>query len=201
MNAETFGEQVRRLRQKKKYSQKYLATLIDYNPKSLSKVERGLLLAPQKIVEPLAQQLDADHKKFMIKYLSEKIYYEIKKSDYAQEVIQQVEKRLEKEGKGTSKPKKRKDIIQEIKDFFRNQPIEKAWLFGSFARKTESIDSDIDILIQFVQPNKITLFDLIDIQQTLVERTGREIDLVEEGRELKHIKKSIDQDKVLIYAR
>ena len=64
-----------------------------------------------------------------------------------------------------------------------------------------SFDSDIDILVEFKKPNKITLFDLIEMKADLSEKTGREIDLVEKGQELKSLKHSINQDKILVYAR
>ncbi len=41
-------------------------------------------------------------------------------------------------------------IIDKISHYFLNQPIEKAWLFGSFARSQENSQSDIDILVNFI---------------------------------------------------
>ena len=38
-------------------------------------------------------------------------------------------------------------MIQTIKDFFATQPIEKAWLFGSYARGEQTPDSDIDVAV------------------------------------------------------
>ena len=38
---------------------------------------------------------------------------------------------------------------QKIADYFKTQPIERAWLFGSFARGEETPISDVDILVQF----------------------------------------------------
>ena len=35
-----------------------------------------------------------------------------------------------------------------IADYFKTQPIERAWLFGSFARGEETPISDVDILVQ-----------------------------------------------------
>ncbi len=77
--------------------------------------------------------------------------------------------------------------------------MEKACLFGSFAREEESADSDIDLLIRLIEYQRITLFDLIDIQQDLEEKTGPQVYLVQEGTELAHIKPYIDKDKILIY--
>lgn len=38
------------------------------------------------------------------------------------------------------------DIKTTIAEYFKTQPVLKAWLFGSFARGEETPDSDIDIL-------------------------------------------------------
>ena len=38
---------------------------------------------------------------------------------------------------------------QTIADYFKTQPIQRAWLFGSYARGDESPLSDVDILVQF----------------------------------------------------
>ena len=40
-------------------------------------------------------------------------------------------------------------IIPKIRAYFKTQPIEKAWLFGSYSRGEENENSDIDILVDF----------------------------------------------------
>lgn len=35
-----------------------------------------------------------------------------------------------------------------IADYFKTQPVVKAWLFGSFARGEETPLSDVDLLVQ-----------------------------------------------------
>ena len=39
------------------------------------------------------------------------------------------------------------EMIQLIADYFKTQPVLKAWLFGSFSRGEEREDSDVDLLI------------------------------------------------------
>ncbi|MCR5238663.1 MAG: nucleotidyltransferase domain-containing protein [Prevotella sp.] len=38
-------------------------------------------------------------------------------------------------------------MTQLIADYFKTQPVLKAWLFGSFSRGEEREDSDVDLLI------------------------------------------------------
>ena len=40
-------------------------------------------------------------------------------------------------------------LINEIVDYFKTQPVLKAWLFGSYARGEEDENSDVDILVIF----------------------------------------------------
>ena len=82
-----------------------------------------------------------------------------------------------------------------------NKQIQKVCLFCSFARNEENLDSDIDLLIRFLKPSKIDLFEYIGIRQDLEDLTGRQIDLVEEGQEIEKIKLFINKDKRLIYER
>jgi len=58
-------------------------------------------------------------------------------------------------------------IINIISRYFDTQPIEKAWIFGSFARAEEDTKSDIDILVNFIPNEKVTLFKYIHIVNDL----------------------------------
>ena len=48
-------------------------------------------------------------------------------------------------------------MTKTIADYFKTQPVSRAWLFGSFARGEETPDSDIDILVEYDKDAKITL--------------------------------------------
>jgi len=48
--------------------------------------------------------------------------------------------------------KERIEIIKKLKDFLRKQAIEKAILFGSYARGEAKEDSDIDLHWSSVKP-------------------------------------------------
>ncbi len=108
---------------------------------------------------------------------------------------------MELQGTGTNYDLEKKKLITKIKNYFKNKPIEKVWLFGSFARNEDKLDSDIDLLIRFKKPNEIDLFDYIGIRQDLEDLTGRQVDLVEEGQEIDKIKPFIEKDRKLIYER
>lgn len=92
-------------------------------------------------------------------------------------------------------------IINKLKQFFACQPVEKAWVFGSFSRGEETKDSDIDILVRFTKNANITLFKYVSIADALQKLLHKKIDLVEEGQLKDFAKGSVERDKILIYER
>lgn len=92
-------------------------------------------------------------------------------------------------------------IINKLRQFFAYQPIEKAWVFGSYSRGEETKDSDIDILVRFAKDANITLFKYVSIADALQKLLHKKIDLVEEGQLKDFAKDSAEQDKILIYER
>ena len=92
-------------------------------------------------------------------------------------------------------------IINKLREFFTLQPVEKAWVFGSYSRGEESRESDIDILVRFDKNANVTLFKYIGIVNALQSLLHKKIDLVEEGQLKDFAKESAEQDKILIYER
>lgn len=90
--------------------------------------------------------------------------------------------------------------VDAIKDYFATQPVDKAWLFGSYARGEETADSDVDIMIRFLPENKIGM-KFIRIINELEDRLERPVDLVEEKTLLPWLKPFVEKDKILIYER
>jgi len=92
-------------------------------------------------------------------------------------------------------------ITQQIAEYFKTQPILKAWLFGSFARGEETQDSDVDILVEYDKNARISLMTISHMIGELEQSIGRKIDLVEEGCLLPFAVNSANRDKKLIYER
>ena len=90
---------------------------------------------------------------------------------------------------------------QTIADYFKTQPVLKAWLFGSFARGEETLLSDVDLLVQYDDKVRISLLKHCAIMNDLEELLGRKVDLVEEGELLPFAVESANHDKKLIYER
>lgn len=90
------------------------------------------------------------------------------------------------------------DIIRTTTEYFKTQPVLKAWLFGSYSRGEQRPDSDVDILVALDKPIGIRFFGMWgDLERLL----GREVDLVTEGSLMPYAEESANRDKVLIYER
>jgi uncharacterized protein len=74
-----------------------------------------------------------------------------------------------------------KKDIQEIKrkavPLLKKYGVVKAGIFGSYARGEQNKKSDVDMLIQ-VRRKKFSLFDLIDLEEELKKKLGKEVDLL-----------------------
>ena len=92
-------------------------------------------------------------------------------------------------------------MTQVIAEYFKTQPVLKAWLFGSFARGEETEDSDVDVLVQFDRSFPIGLLAYMRMHRELEERLGRKVDLVEEGTLRPAAQITAERDMKVIYER
>ena len=82
-----------------------------------------------------------------------------------------------------------KDII--IKNLSRYKP-KKLGVFGSYARGENNANSDLDILVEFGE--RISLLDLVGLEQDLSEILGIKVDLVTERALSKYIRPYVEKD-------
>ena len=92
-------------------------------------------------------------------------------------------------------------MTQQIAEYFKTQPVLKAWLFGSYARGEEREDSDVDLLVKFDRSIPIGLFAYLRIHRELEEKLGRKVDLVEEGTLRPAAQSTANRDLRVIYER
>ena len=80
--------------------------------------------------------------------------------------------------------------------------INRLAVFGSTVRGETTPKSDLDLLISLKpsgQRPKLGLFKLIEIEEALEEKLGREIDLVTEDSLSPYIRPYVEREKVVIY--
>ena len=94
----------------------------------------------------------------------------------------------------------KRTMIQKIAEYFKTQPVLKAWLFGSFARGEETATSDVDILVE-LDPTQTLGMKFFGMYEDLKELLGRPVDLVVNRSLASFARESVEHDKLLIYER
>jgi predicted nucleotidyltransferase len=87
-----------------------------------------------------------------------------------------------------------------IREYLKDKPVFKAYLFGSYAREEADEDSDIDILLELDYSEHIGL-EYVQMKLDIEKILNRPVDLVSERALSKYIKPIVDKEKVLIYER
>ncbi|MBQ3691259.1 MAG: nucleotidyltransferase domain-containing protein [Bacteroidales bacterium] len=91
-------------------------------------------------------------------------------------------------------------ISKLIAEYFKQQPVLKAWLFGSFARGEQTSESDVDILVVLDDKEPVGL-KFFGMYEDLKEILGRNVDLVTDNSLAAFARQSVERDKKLIYER
>jgi uncharacterized protein len=89
--------------------------------------------------------------------------------------------------------------ISMLSDYFKSQPVLKAYLFGSYATGNENPDSDIDLLLELEKGTD--LFRFIKIKLQLEKLMKKSVDLVTPDGLSPRIKVFVDKEKILVYER
>ncbi len=87
-----------------------------------------------------------------------------------------------------------------IREYLKDKPVFKAYLFGSYAREDAQDDSDIDILLELDYSEPIGL-EYVQMKIDIEKILNKSVDLVTEKALSKYIKPIVDKEKVLIYEK
>ena len=93
------------------------------------------------------------------------------------------------------------EIKEKLEPIFRNAPIEKAILFGSYAKGASTSSSDVDIVID--SKGKLLNINFYGVLEDIRECLGKRIDLIEisEIREDSPIYPIITHEGFILYER
>lgn len=91
--------------------------------------------------------------------------------------------------------------LPQLRSCLSRQPINRVWIFGSFARGEETEESDVDLLVEYRSDVHVNLLTIGGLYTDLRETLGRDVDIVEDGYLCDFAKASADRDKILIYER
>lgn len=88
---------------------------------------------------------------------------------------------------------------KDIKNILEQYGVKYIAVFGSVAKGTNTIDSDLDLIVEFA--GKRNLFKMIELSQKLSEILGVKVDLVTKDSISKYLKDRVEQEKVVIYEK
>ncbi len=88
---ETFGQYIRQLRDKNKMPLRKLAAHLDIDQSTLSKIERNERQPTKDMVPIIAEVFKIDYKEVKVKFLSERIFYELVDEDFGKEALKAAE--------------------------------------------------------------------------------------------------------------
>ena len=94
------------------------------------------------------------------------------------------------------------NIKQVVRDYFKDKPVKKVYLFGSYARGEANADSDVDLIVDIDDTDKrISLFDFIKLQLGIESALNKKVDLVETHLFFPRIKIQAEKEKLILYKR
>lgn len=93
-----------------------------------------------------------------------------------------------------------KQDILTIQAYFKDKPVLKAFLFGSFARDEAVAGSDVDLLVELDYSKHIGMA-FVSMKFDLEDRLNKPVDLVSSNSISQYIAPFINHNKQLIYER
>ena len=94
----------------------------------------------------------------------------------------------------------KEQIITAVETFFTGKPVKKVWLFGSYARGDADDKSDIDILVD-VDNNEKVGWEYFGWHEELGEKVNKKVDVLSYGWVNKRIWPYVQKDMQLIYEK
>lgn len=80
----------------------------------------------------------------------------------------------------------------------KNYGVNRAYLFGSFARGDQNLNSDIDFLVEYNTDAERTLFKSVELKYELEDTLQRKVDILTEAAISPHIKPYVLKDRKVI---
>ena len=89
-------------------------------------------------------------------------------------------------------------ITEKIVNYFQDKPVNKVYLFGSYARNEETPESDVDILVDLDPEARVGGFQFGEMLEDLKDILLKDVDLLTHDGISKFIRPYIEKDKILI---
>lgn len=93
----------------------------------------------------------------------------------------------------------KKKAYRIIEEYFRDKPIKKIQVFGSFARNEQKGGSDIDIILELEKP--VGLFKLSEYVLDLEEKLGINVDLGTDKSLSSYVRPYVERELETVYKK
>jgi transcriptional regulator with XRE-family HTH domain len=94
MKQETFGEYIRKLREENEMPLRKLAAQLDIDQSTLSKIETNQRQPTREMIPILAKVFKIDIKELKVRFLSEKILYELQDEEHGLDALKVAEQTM-----------------------------------------------------------------------------------------------------------
>jgi len=89
-----------------------------------------------------------------------------------------------------------------VQEYFKDKPVKKVYLFGSYARGDANENSDVDLIVDIDDEDKrMSLFDFIKLKLGIEKSLNKEVDLVETHLFFPRVKIRAEKEKFILYKR
>jgi len=92
---ESFGEHIKKLREEHKLPLRKVASVIDLDPSTLSKIERGERTANKEMLPLLAELFNEDEKILGLIFFSDKVAYQLMEVENPKEILKVTEEKIQ----------------------------------------------------------------------------------------------------------
>jgi len=169
----TFAESLRVHREARGMTLQEVADKLTVDFSLVSKWERGERKPNRDEVAALAKYLKADAQTLLVAWLRDTVLYAIGDDELGAQALKAAEAQM---AYTAFLKQDRTAIVRKLKARLAKFPkVKKAWLFGSFARKDDGPESDIDLAIEVEDP--FSYFELAEVQHQLEQGLGRTVDV------------------------
>lgn len=91
---ESFGEHIRKLREDQKLPLRKVAAVLDIDPSTLSKIERGERSANKEMIPQLANLFNEDEEALGLILMSDKVAYDLMQEDNPDQILKVAEEKI-----------------------------------------------------------------------------------------------------------
>lgn len=95
----------------------------------------------------------------------------------------------------------KKNIVSAIDSSSSKARVRRVFVFGSYAKGTETKESDVDLIVEFDPANVPDLFEFIGIRDELENSLGKSVDLVTRDALNKYLRDDILASAKEVYAQ